>query len=275
MKIIFKLSLIVILLFAATSCIEVETRVKVNKDGSGTVEERAVASPAMVAMINSFASMGDSSDTEEFSLIDEDELKANAEEMGAGVRFIKVESLDESNNSYVAYYEFDDVRNLKITSDPGNKVPSDVMNEDEEQTDPEKDEFISFDFISGDSPTLIIQMPPKDEEDLEMEFGDSEMETDSLADDMWAEQFKMMLKDMRFVVTVEVAGDIDETNASYVDGSRVTIFEMDLGQIIDNPKKFNELKKNKPATFDELAMQIKDLPGIKIELRDKVKIKFD
>ncbi len=273
MKKFFNILILLFVMIAASSCIEVETTLKVNKDGSGTIVEKTIASPAMIGMISSFKSMGDSADTEEFSLMDLEELKANALEMGEGVRFIKAENIGKDNSGYIAYYEFDDIRKVRVVNDPGEKVPSDGMGE--EAVEEEDPEYITFDFIEGGEPTLIIKMPPKNEEDLKFESGETEESSDTLENNMWAEQFKMMMKDMKFVVRVQVDGTVEETNATYSDGSTITLFEMDMGQILDNPEKFNELTKKQPDSFNQLADEIKDVPGIKIELKETVKIKFD
>jgi hypothetical protein len=247
-------------------------KLKVNKDGSGTIEEKVIASQTLVSMINSFMEMGDSASTEEFSLLDEEELRNDALNMGEGVRFLRAEEIKEGNGEgYIAYYEFDDITKIKVDDDPEDKVPSDVM-EAGEETGIDA-EYITFQFIEGDPATLIINLPPKDEEDLS--FEDTEVSEDSLADEAWAEQLQEIFKDLRFSVRVEVDGDISETNATYVNGSEVTIFEMDFRKILENPEKFNEFKKKQPDTFEEMRELLEETPGFKIELEEKVKISFD
>ena len=74
---------------------------------------------------------------------------------------------------------------------------------------------------------------------------------------------------------MEVDGDISETNATFVDGSEVTIFEMDFRKILENPEKFNEFKKKQPDTFEEMRALLEETPGFKVELEERVKISFD
>ena len=89
------------------------------------------------------------------------------------------------------------------------------------------------------------------------------------------EQLQEIFKDLRFSVRVEVDGDISETNATYVDGSEITIFEMDFKKILENPEKFNEFKEKQPDTFEEMRALLEETPGFKVELEERIEISFD
>jgi len=56
-----------------SGCLNIETKVIINKDGTGRIDEKVLMSRMFVDMLSSFAqSLGDSSETEEFSLFDEE-----------------------------------------------------------------------------------------------------------------------------------------------------------------------------------------------------------
>ena len=78
-----------------SGCLKVDTKIKINKDGSGTIEEQVLMSDAIVSMMNEFmSSFQDSTNTpEEFKLFKESELKNKAAEYGMGVKFVSGEEV--------------------------------------------------------------------------------------------------------------------------------------------------------------------------------------
>ena len=69
-KILIPLVIVLVSLFLS-GCIEIQTKVSVNKDGSGTVEETVLMSNEMIKMMNEFMSgfASDTTKTEEFEII--------------------------------------------------------------------------------------------------------------------------------------------------------------------------------------------------------------
>ena len=82
-KVLLSFVIVIVLLFLS-GCIEIQTKVSVNKDGSGTVEEMVLMSNEMIKMMNEFMS-GFASDTakpEEFKLYKEEDLKERHQILG-------------------------------------------------------------------------------------------------------------------------------------------------------------------------------------------------
>ena len=91
----------ILFLFAAiffTGCLEVNTTVHLNKDGSGTLEESVLMSSQVVQMISAFASSFDSTaaDTNKFSLFQPDQLKADTSKYGSGIKYLSGEEVKEN-----------------------------------------------------------------------------------------------------------------------------------------------------------------------------------
>ncbi|MEJ2504707.1 MAG: hypothetical protein P8Y81_00390 [Ignavibacteriaceae bacterium] len=84
-----------------------------------------------------------------------------------------------------------------------------------------------------------------------------------------------MMDGMRVKISLEPQGKIVNTNASYVDGSEVTLLDIDFGKLIKNKKKLNMLKENPPKNIKEMKELVKDIPGMKIEMQKPVSIKFN
>src|SRR5690606_4875122 len=98
-------------------CIQIETKVNLNKDGSGTVEETVLMGNEMVQMLNEFIT-GFSSDTtkpEEFKIYNEEDLKERETEFGEGVTLLSSsEYTTETQQGYKVVYSFSDISKLKI-----------------------------------------------------------------------------------------------------------------------------------------------------------------
>jgi len=267
MKKISKLLFVLLFSLFLTSCIQVETKVNVNKDGSGTVEETVLMSNEMVQMLNEFMSgfASDTVETEEFKLYNEEDLKNREAKLGEGVMLVSgSEYKTEDKQGYKVVYSFTDLSKLKIDQSPDSRIPEDAGVEAQEKS------YVTFSFNKGDISELKINIPEPEKDDTEEEF---ESEEDSLNDGDISEM-KFFLKDLSFSLIVDINGEIVETNADYIQNSQITLFNLNFGELLDNQQKLEELKKINPNNLKELKELMKDIPGIKIETNDPVVIKF-
>ena len=124
--------------------------------------------------------------------------------------------------------------------------------------------YYFFKFIKGDTPQLIIDRPDIGLTDETDEYDDFE-ETEP-SNDQEDEEFMKMMEGMKVDISVEVDGEIVNTNATYVQGSKITMFEMDLTEMMKNKEVFKEFKKNEPDNIEEMKQYLEKLPGLKIEV---------
>ena len=272
MKKLKSILLYILLTMLFTGCLQVETKLKINKDGSGTINEKVLFSKTFVNMIKNFAqSFDDSSaaDTEEFSFFKEDDIKADAKNYGENVLYVSHELINTDKwEGYIAVYSFDDISKIKIKPDPDSKV--EIGNEDMES--PEEEEHYFFKFISGGTPELIIDRP---EIELASETEDEPaVEETEQNDEEMGEEVLAMMKGMRISIAVEVDGEIVQTNATYVDGSKLTLFEMDLTEMMKNKEAFKEFKAKEPKNIEEMKEFLEKFQGMKIEIEKPVSVKF-
>jgi hypothetical protein len=260
---------LLMLLFAG--CLQVETTLKVNKDGSGTINEKVLFSKTFVNMMKDFAqAFQDSASTEGFSMFSEEEIIADAQNYGKNVDYVNHELINTDNwEGYLATYSFDDVTKIRISPDPDSKV--DLGDEVADNVDEE--EYYLFKFIKGDTPQLIIDRPDIELNTESDENNDSEVSEQN--DEEGEEEFVQMMEGMKIDIAVEVEGEIINTNATYVQGSRVTLFQMDFSEMMKNKEGFNEFKKNEPKNIEEMKKYLEKLPGIKIEVEKPVTIEFN
>ena len=265
--------IILFVLLTIAGCVDVKTKIKVNKDGSGTVEETVLMSTEMIQMLKQFVSgfADDSTNVEEFKLYNEGDIKNRAADFGDGVQFSSGKELQEDGREgYVAVYTFEDLNKLRFDQNPGSKMPEQMADAEVKEK-----EYITFSFSRNNDSEIIISMPPVSKEKEEDEEKDEEVDSssDSL-DTQDLSRLKFLMKDFNISLVIEAEGYIIETNANYVDRSSVTLFDLNFNLLLDEPERLEALKKINPNDMQELKEVIKDVPGIRIETNDPVKIRF-
>lgn len=271
MKKFFTLLFTIFISVISTGCLELNTIVKVNKDGSGTVEETLLFSSEVVQMIKQFAESMPDSGSEKFSLMDEKQIRESAMKMGEGVKFVSAKPLKKGGREgYVATFSFKDIRKLKVDQSPDSKMP---MNEGEPE-EGAKEEIITFDFQKGNTSILTVNLPEKDFKAGDVNEEKNETENQGQNDFGDLEKAKQFLKDMRISIMMQLDGNIEETDATYVDGNKITLFDVNFGELLKHEDKLKLLKDKNPQSFEHAKEILKDIPGIKIELNKKVTIRF-
>ena len=265
----FKIILMLILpVLLFTGCIKVDTKVKLKKDGSGTIEEKVLMSSTVVEMMNQF--MGSFPDStgkiEKFSLYKEDELIGKASNYGEGVKYVSGKEIKKDGwEGYQAVYSFKDINTLKMDTDPNKKVDLD------EGGSEASDEYFSFRFKPGSVAELTIDRPEMNTGQDEEATDDSENTDNPPLDD----KIVKLMDGMKIKISLQPEGTIVSTNASYVEGSDVTLIDIDFGKILKNKQSLEMLKKNPPKSLEEMEAIVKNIPGMKIELQKSLSIKFD
>lgn len=254
-----------------TGCIEISTLISVNRDGSGTVEETVLISKEIVEMIaeleRSFTE--DTTDLEPFQFYNEEELKTQSSNYGEEVRYVSSKKIDRDNREgYLVMYEFRDLNELKINQNPNSRVKLEAFEEEPEVTE----EFITFSFIKGDPSEIRIQMPP--EKQVEVDSSSVEEEMPEADTTMMNEQIAKVFQDLKMQMAINVEGDILKTNAEYVEGSRITLLEVNFGELIQNAHKMKEFRETDPQNFEQVKEILRGIPGIKVEINDLIYIQF-
>jgi hypothetical protein len=270
MKKLWKLVIIITALLTIGSCIESTTRVHVQKDGSGEVEDTLLMRTDVIQTLMSMSQeMGEESGN--FELITREELEQRAREMGAGVTLETVEKIvTETHTGYRALYTFQDINTLQVNENPDENMPESGGPGEEA---PNR-EIITFQFekAKGKDPASLIINLPREEEGTEGEQPEEKPEEQS--EDM-IDMFREIFKDLKIDVALEVDGRITETNATHLQGSKVILMELDFGKIIQNEEVFRELALSNTKSLEETKELLKDVPGIKVEMQDRIEVQFE
>ena len=269
MKALRQLFFACVAMFCLTGCLQVEKLVKLNADGSGTVEETVIMTKAAIQgikqMAAGFGAGAKDVPSKPFEVFDEAKVKEAAAKMGEGVTYVSgTKVTSDLGEGYKAVYAFTDINKLKVDQSPGSSMSA--ANGPQPKGDEKKKEPVGFRYTKGSPSELAITMP---EPDFKGKKGQPEG-----AEDFAMQMMQQMLKDMKITLAVEVAGAIQETNAEYRDGPRVTLMEVDMNKLLGDPAKFKELVKASPSTLQEGKALLKSIDGVKVETAPEVKIKF-
>ena len=257
MKALAKWLCAIVVVFSLTGCIESKILIKVNTDGSGEIVETFLMSKEMLQMPD---------------LLDMDKLKEKTGTMGEGVTFASAEKVStDKAQGYKAVYQFSDINKIMINQNPDENVPQPPA---EGEDEPVK-EFITFKFAKGtkSKPAVLTIINPQKESRQEAVAPDKAAPI-SDQEAMMMDIFKETFRDMKIDVAVEVNGKIVKTNAEHVDGRRVVLMELDFSKIVENEEALRTLAMSKNESLENTKAVMAKIPGIRVELKDKVEVQF-
>ncbi|MEJ2663714.1 MAG: hypothetical protein P8107_06695 [Spirochaetia bacterium] len=261
--------LLIPLLLIFTNCIQVNTKVIVNKDGSGTIEYTYIISDNFVAFMNKMSK--EKSDKPDVDLVDqmiaEGVPQKAAANFGEGVTFVSYEKIStDVGKGFKGIYSFADIGKVTLNQNPMNPDAKEGQSQDLK-------EYYHFQFQPGNPATLVIIQPKKE---LSKDQNSTPQKEAEISDDM-LEMIINLYKDMKISMQVTVNGAITETNARYVDkaASTVTLLEIDFGKLTEDKEGFKALMKKNPKSIGEMEKMLGKTPGLKMELAEKLRVKFD
>jgi len=276
-----------------SGCIQNDTVIHVNPDGSGTIEESVALSNALVESLQNVAkgfaevvadtnantdakAKSDTIDKVEvpdpFQAMMKD-ARSRETQYGPDVKFVSATPVKtETMSGYKAIYAYKDINTLRINQNPKSKTGIPADSKDASQ---KKDEIIRFKFIKGPVTTLTVTMPEKTKEDRTADaVKQDKLQDETEADPNSAEMMKIFFKDMSMKLVLDIDGTIVETNATYRDKSQLTLFDIHFGKIIENEKAFEKVSAIQPKAIEEMKELIKGIEGLKIEMENPVVVTF-
>lgn len=269
---------IVLLAVATTGCFRSDTVIHVKADGTGTIEQTNVVNKQMLGMAAGMAKQAaneagaDASKAPSLDnigdLFDEAKIREQASTFGEGVRYVSSEPMTQDGLTGVkAVFAFDDVRLLNLnnsgSSTGGGALPKLRF---DLQKAPDGASTLSIRLPEGaraaatpdPAATTAPPAPPR-----------QEIPPEALA------MVRNMFKGARLSVGVEVEGAIVTTDAPAREGSRVTVFGLDVEQVLSDPAKFAALQGMKPgADFATVRKALEGVPGVVMPATPTVSIQF-
>jgi len=245
---------------ASSACFQMSTVLKVNGDGSGTIDHRMVYSTQALAQLRQFATFGGGRGGT-LDPLSEDTFRSMAASIGPGVTYVSSEPITTpTGQGRAATFSFSDVTQLRISTQPA--APGGVSISAGGLSTSSESITFSMTHDPGGNAVLHIHVP-------EPNF------LDALGSPAAANQIGMiraMLAGARVQLTAEPSGALVKTSSPYVDGSRVTLLEVDIDQVLKDETLLPRLQAAK--TQDEAKAIVQGAAGLKINLDRDITIEF-
>jgi hypothetical protein len=245
---------------ASSACFQMTTTLKVNGDGSGTIDHRMVYSPAAIAQLRQFAMFGGKGG-QSFDPLSEQQARDMAASIGAGVTYVASTPIaSAAGQGRETTFAFTDVSQLRISTQPA--APAGISIKTPGLSTESESITFSMTRESGGNPVLHIHVP-------EPNF------LDALGSPAAAGQIGMIkttLAGAHVLLMAEPAGAVVRTSSPYVEGRRVTLLEVDLDQVLKDETLMPRLQAAK--TPDEANAIVKGATGLKINLDRDITIEF-
>lgn len=244
---------------ALPSCLQNETTITLNKDGSGTVVEETYLGAKMLEMMTQFAQPGQPDPVAE--MFKEDKAKEKATKMGEGVEYVKTEMIDkDGKKGALVHYKFADINKLKVN--PSGAVDSMTEQGGEEEGKDADKESVGFSYADG---KLTVKTPPTDFEDMKMddeEGGNAEMEA----------MMKDMIADMSLTLKLKIADGIAATDATHTEGDTITLFDVKVGKMFAQKDELKKIAETGKTDKEAAKAAFSKLDGIKMEMKENVSV---
>lgn len=244
---------------ALTACINSTTLIKLKADGSGTVEQTTLMN---VAALKSLAPGAD----KQMGGVNKADLERTATRMGKGVRLVSAEPFKGANGfeGSKAIFAFDDINQIQVNQGPSMSGSTDGRMSSE----PTSDDPVKFKLTrAGGTSTLTIAFVDQPGGTSKADPAANPMADMDLTNPMMMGMIKSMFAGFKINIDLEVAGAIVKTNAEYVNGSRLTLLEMDMDSLLADEAKLKALqgKLGSNASLSAIKPYLKDIKGIKVD----------
>jgi hypothetical protein len=244
---------VVAAMFFLSGCFQAEQVINVKPDGSGTVVFTVKVGKAALEQMKALGGGGDANADPLEQMMKKEEAEEMAKKLGEGVKLEKIEPFKEGESvGKRATFSFADI----------NKVKADMSMGPDAGGDDKDKEPIKFEFTKGSPATLIIHSPNKKSKD----------KPDDPQEDAQMAAAAAMMKDMRITIAVNVQGTLVSTDADNKEGTRITLIDLPVGEALKDVKKFKAI--DRAADWASAAKLIKEIPGAKVESKQKVKVEL-
>jgi hypothetical protein len=246
------------------SCLQSETTIHLQKDGSGTLVEQTSLGEKIIGMFEQMAALtGAPADDPLAGLLSEKNAKEKAAALGEGVTFESaVPVAADGKRGVRTTFRFADINKLKIS--PGSAI-NELSSLNPQAPAAPRTEPLSFSYTDG---SLTINLPEPEKPDAPAADLDAEA-----MDPQQVGAMREMVGDMTISFKIVFESGIDETDATHRDGNTVTLVEMQMAKILDQPDSFKKLASVPQNDPGALMQAFKNIDGMKMEHQRKVTVK--
>ena len=278
----------VVVAASLAGCITFLTEINVGGDGSGTMVQTITMNTGQIkeSMEGIVKQMGaktteSKEDTKnkpaaepEVGQLKEDDLKGKAVDLGTGVTFVSAEKIDTKTAAGIRVtYAFKDINLLAVNPKPAAAMGT-------EGAGASAKDALKFLFSrtqNGNSVLTVILPEAKPEAPKEQTATPPPATSPGEPDLNMSMLMMQMFKGLHMGMTVNVEGKVVKTNSPYVEGSKVTLIDIDFDPLLSNEKGLRVLsEKMETARGDDRKMMesLKGIKGLKIPTDHEVSIEF-
>lgn len=242
-----------------TGCFHMTTVLTVRGDGSGTIDHRMLITNAGVAQLKQFGALA-GGPGQPVDPVSEEQARALAASIGPGVTYVSsTPTSTPLGQGRDAIYAFTDVSQLRISPAPA--VPAGLPPRAGLPADTAPITFSLTHEANGNA-VLHIHVPEPD-------FLGT-LATPAAANQL--AMIRMLLSGATVTLMAQPAGTLVRQTSPYVDGSRVTLLDIDLDQILRDEASIAKMQS--ATTQDEARSALEHLAGLKIDLTREITIEF-
>jgi hypothetical protein len=256
----FRAALILSAALASGACFQMTTVLKIDGDGSGTIDHRMIYSTQALAQLRQFAAFGGGRGAA-LDPLSEDQFRSMAASIGPGVTYVKSDLITlPTGQGREATFAFTDVSQLRISTQPAAPGNIAITAGGLSTTS----ESITFSLTREPAGTTVLHIHVPEPNFL-----------DALGTPAAANQIgmvKTMLAGAKVLLLAEPTGALVKTSSPFVADGRVTLLEIDLDQVLKDETLLPRLQAAK--TQDEAKAIVQGATGLKINLDRDITIEF-
>jgi len=257
-----------------TGCLQSTTIVKVNADGSGTLDNQTLMTAAALAQVRQLSGVLGGSNAKPFDPFSEEQARTFASQMGEGVTLLSsMPARTATAEGRASVFGFRDVTKLRVSQTPptpgdtsiragglglGGDQGSSMVTIEMTRT-PAGNALLTL-HTGGDPLSALLNQVGS------LNRGGGQLPPDQMA------MIRQMLAGMHVALRVEPMGRLIRTNSPYVDGQTVTLFDFDVDTLLKDEEAFARLQS--ASTPAETTEALKRAPGVKIAAERDITIEF-
>jgi hypothetical protein len=256
-----RIAILVAVVATCSACLRSTTVISVKADGSGTVVQETGLNPQALGMLRGMAASGEQGKAMPEVFGEEQARKAAAV---MGVQFVSGEPIKTADlEGYRARFAFADVRQLQMKMNQNTTVG---LKDDGAAQDPP----FGFEFEKrANGGLLTIKVPQQSRKAGALGAMPRMPETaDAQSNQQAISMMKLMMQGLFVDISLEVDGRIVKTDAPHVNGSRITLLQLDFNRLLADEAGFQKLQS--ANDLEALA----GVPGLKVLTTPKVTVEF-
>jgi hypothetical protein len=255
-----------------TGCLQSTALVKVNADGSGTIENQTLMTSGALAQMRQLAGLFGGSDTKPVDPFSEQQMRDLAAQMGEGITLLSTKPLKtDGAEGRDAVYAFRDISKLRISESPAAPGSTSIRAGGVSIGGGQGAVTIDLARTPEGNVLLTLHTPADPLSGLVDQLGAANRRGTPMPAEQ-AAMMRQMLSGLRVTLRIEPAGRLVRTSSPYVDGQTVTVFDIDVDALLKDEAAFTRLQTAR--TSSEAAEALKNVPGVKINLARDITIEF-